>query len=76
LLKNYLKAQPTQSFKDLGTLTQSSNAEIFYSTMPALKIGGKADNMAIIKPQSNERYTMLIKRIKVVDPLKQSMVTP
>jgi hypothetical protein len=65
-----------QSLKDLGTLTQPGNAEIFYSTMPVLKIGGKADNMAIIKPQSNERYTMLIKRIKVINPLKQQMVTP
>jgi hypothetical protein len=76
LLKNYFKVQPNQSLKDLALLTQSGNTEIFYSTMPVLKIAGKADNMAVIKPQSNEHYTMLIKKIKVVDPLKQPMATP
>ncbi|HZX59326.1 MAG TPA: hypothetical protein VFE54_11395 [Mucilaginibacter sp.] len=52
----------------LNNLRDDKNAEIFYSMMPVLKIGGRNDKMAIIKPQSNEHYTMLIKRIKVVDP--------
>ena len=58
----------------LNGLRDNKNSEVFYSTMPVLKVGGKTDNMAIIKPQSNEHYTMLIKRIKVVDPL--SVVKP
>jgi hypothetical protein len=76
LLKNYLNTQPMQSLKDLGTLSQPGKTEIFYSTMPVAKIGGSADKMAIGKPSSSEHYTMLIKRIKVINPLKQPVVTP
>jgi hypothetical protein len=59
----------------LNNLRDGKNTEIFYSTMPVLKIGGRNDNMAIIKPQSNEHYTMLIKRIKVVNPLATTNLT-
>ncbi len=75
---NQFKLSDTSLFKNfnpkqnqlalLNTLRDNKNTEVFYSRMPEVKLQGN-DNMAIIKPQSNEHYTMLIKRIKVVDPL-------
>lgn len=76
LLKNYFKAQPMQPLKDLGTLTRTINAIPFASTMPVAKLTSP-EKMPIAKlGDPNTHYTMLIKKLKVVDPLKQSVVTP
>ncbi len=48
-----------------------ANIEVFSSTMPVVKVGSP-DKMSIVKPEnSSERYTMLIKKIKVVNPLEK-----
>ncbi|MGZ3778338.1 MAG: hypothetical protein ACXVI9_12530 [Mucilaginibacter sp.] len=76
LLKNYFKVQPNQSLKDLGTLTQAVNAIPFGSTMPVAKLTSP-EKMPIAKlGDPNTHYTMLIKRVKAVDPLKPQLVSP
>jgi hypothetical protein len=55
--------------------------ETFYSTMPVAgnKTERPSDNMPVIKLRdTNTRYTMLIKRIDIVDPTKkeQQQVNP
>jgi hypothetical protein len=58
----------------LSKMNQSNDTGIFYSRMPEVKLQSN-DNMAILKPSnSNEHYTMLIKRLKVVDPLAKTAV--
>ncbi|MBS1528531.1 MAG: hypothetical protein JST19_22990 [Bacteroidetes bacterium] len=56
---------------------QDKNEEIVYSTMPVIK-SHSDDRMPVIKPgDSNMRYTMLVKRVKVINPLeKQSVLNP
>jgi len=77
LLKNYFKAQPIQPLKDLGTLTQTVNAIPFASTMPVAKLTSP-EKMPIAKlGDPNVHYTLLIKKLKVIDPLlKQQLPTP
>jgi hypothetical protein len=76
LLKNYFKVQPNQSLKDLGALTPPRNTEIFASTMPVAKLTSP-EKMPIAKlGDPNTHYTMLIKRVKAVDPLKPQLVSP
>jgi hypothetical protein len=57
-------------------LPKANEAEIFYSRMPVVKLSG-LDKMPVVKP-GNMSYPILIKRIKVVDPLlkPQPLVTP
>jgi len=66
LFRNFAPKQDQLAL--LNSLTKNNNTEVFYSRMPEVKLESN-DHMAIIKPQFNEHYTMLIKRIKVVDPL-------
>jgi hypothetical protein len=77
LIKTYFKPQPLQSLKNLGTLTQPGNAELFASRMPVIKLSPE-DRMPIARlGDPNTHYTLLVKKIKVVDPLlKQDLVTP
>lgn len=62
------KQEPFLALKGL----KNNDAEIFYSRMPVAKLKAADNNMLIVKPKSNERYTMLTKRIKVVDPLAKT----
>jgi hypothetical protein len=73
LFKNFAPKQNQLAL--LNSLNNNTNGDIFYSRMPVAKLESN-DNMAIIKPQSNEHYTMMIKRIKVVDPLATKPITP
>jgi hypothetical protein len=76
LFKNYFSTPKQDPMTLLNSLRTSKTDEIFYSTMPVVKLES-TDNIAIIRPgNSNEHYTMLIKRLKVVDPLKQQLVSP
>lgn len=74
-------------FKDLSKLPKTEqlavlsdwdnkNAELFYSNMPVIKLGGNIDNMPVAKVEGNIDR-MPIKSVKVV-PLKdtQPVVTP
>jgi len=76
-LKQQFNKQPLQSLKDLGALTQTVDVVPFASTMPVAKLTSP-EKMPIAKlGDPNIHYTMLIKKIKVVDPLvKQPVVTP
>ena len=76
LLKNYFKAQPVQPLKDLGSLVQV-NVIPFYSAMPVAKLTSP-EKMPIAKlGDPNVHYTLLIKKLKVIDPLlKQQLPTP
>jgi hypothetical protein len=52
----------------------NNNTEVFFSRIPVAKIGSD-DRMPIAKlGDPNIKYTMLVKRIKVVDPLAKTSV--
>ena len=71
LLKGYLNAPDKNTLALLNTLKDQKNTEIFYSTMPVVKMGSR-DKMPVVKPgDSNMNYFMPVKKIKVVDPLKK-----
>lgn len=61
----------------LIAMNKPDNTEVFYSTMPVVKIGS-VDKMKVVKPNGpKENYTMAVKKIKVVNPLvKKFTVTP
>jgi hypothetical protein len=61
----------------LIAMNKPDNTEVFYSTMPVVKIGS-VDKMKVVKPNSShEKYTMPVKKIKVVNPLeKKELITP
>ena len=75
LFKKYFNAPQPKPGVPLMAMNKPDNAEVFYSTMPVIKVeGGK---MPVVKPGSGEHYTMLVKKYKVVNPLaKQELVTP
>jgi hypothetical protein len=78
LFKKYFNAPQINPGTPLIAMNKPADAEVFYSTMPVVKIGS-GDKMAIVKPgSSNEKYTMPVKKIKVVNPLvkEQQPVTP
>ena len=76
--KNYF-SMPQQNQFDLlkGPGKSGNSSDLFYSTMPVLKTGSD-DKMPIAKlGKSNMNYTMLVKKIKVVNPFaKATMVNP
>jgi len=51
---------------------KENKGEIFYSRMPVAKLKADDNGILIIKPKPGERYTMLIKKEKVVDPLAKT----
>lgn len=84
-LKNYFK--PDNTFPSPQTLlsqTKSDDAlkilkladakkgEIVYSRMPVVKLSG-VDHMPIVAPdEKGVKYTMLVKKITVIDPAQQA----
>lgn len=79
--KTFEKALTDRIRKASIDANRGTQHETFYSTMPVA--GNKAerpsDNMPVIKLRdTNTRYTMLIKRIDIVDPTKkeQQQVNP
>jgi hypothetical protein len=77
LFKKYFNVPHLTPGTPLIAMNKPDNGEVFYSTMPVVKIGS-VDKMKVVKPNgSKENYTMLVKKIKVVNPLvKKFTVTP
>jgi len=66
LFKNF---NPQQNQLTVLSNPNKVNVEPFYSRMPEVKLSSE-DRMPIAKlGESNTHYTMLIKRVKVVDPI-------
>jgi hypothetical protein len=67
----FKKFEPLAKSNQLATIPSiDGTSEIFYSRMPVARIGGNMDNMSIIKPaEPNMHYPLLIKKMKVADPL-------
>jgi len=77
-LQNAFKpATPLTPQQMLMQSTQTANNEtIFYSTMPVVKISG-IDHMPILQPgKDGVNYTMLVKKIKVINPAEQPLTLP
>lgn len=76
VFKKYFNMPQTQYPAQLKALLKPGNTELFASRMPVAKLSSN-DRMPIAKlGDPNTHYTMLIKRIKVVDPLKQQLIAP
>jgi len=77
LFKKYLQTPNLNSLVFANTLKEKVNANAFYSTMPVVKMGSN-DKMPVAKlGDGSMNYTMLIKKITVVNPLeKQKPATP
>lgn len=76
LFKNFTPLTNLNQLQSLASLN-ANTTELVYSTMPIARMGGNIDNMSVIKPvESNMHYPMLIKKVKVVDPLATVKPTP
>jgi hypothetical protein len=67
LNSKFFKLPPIDLKTQPNTSLLFANSETFYSTMPVIKVDG--GRMPVVKPGSNEHYTMLVKKYKVVNPL-------
>jgi hypothetical protein len=77
-LQNAFKpATPLTPQQMLMQSTQTANNEtIFYSTMPVVKVSG-IDHMPILQQgKDGVNYTMLVKKIKVINPAEQPLTLP
>lgn len=77
LYKKYFNPGQLTPLSNLNNLIKPINVEPFASTMPVIKLSSE-DRMPIAKlGEGNTHYTMLVKKLKVIDPLlKQQLVTP
>ena len=67
LTPQQMLTQPTQT---------ANNENIFYSTMPIVKVLG-IDHMPILQPgKDGVNYTMLVKKEKVINPAEQPSTQP
>ncbi|MBS1502226.1 MAG: hypothetical protein JST32_09200 [Bacteroidetes bacterium] len=71
---NYFPALKPGEALTLNIPKQGNNIDIVYSTMPVVKTRSN-DRMPIVKPgDSNMKYTMLVKKVKVINPLEKQFV--
>src|SRR3569833_576695 len=77
LLKSYFNKPDQNTLALLNTLKGQKSSELFYSTMPVAKMGTR-DKMPVVKPgDSNMKFNMPVKKVKVINPLEKKMpVTP
>src|SRR6185312_4020612 len=71
------KLQPIEGYNQQKTPLSIADEEVFYSTMPVIKIGIESKMPVAKLNGSGGNYTMLIKKYKVVNPLiKVQPATP
>jgi hypothetical protein len=88
---NQFKFDDSNLFKNLQPLNKAGQLALiqgmkgneiikqpFYSRMPVVKTDNNVDHMPVAKlgTDPNMHYTMLIKKVQVVDPLAQKLSNP